>query len=194
MEVYDEIEICNDHDPCPADSISCQRRIRVNDGDESASVNLGGAGCWLYLFSRINENVFMEISIGAIGTVTGEKNTDIEDNIDATAMIPLLVGLRYNLMSPLSSSSIQPYFTFGAGPFWTMTAKVRDFDDTEEVTLINDIERDGYIGGGFDFMLTNWCAFNFDAKYHFMDFNVHHELSGIEYGLGIKFMWGRFSK
>lgn len=167
--------------------------VRVNDFGESATVNFGGAGCWLYLFSRMNETMFLEISIGAIGTVVGEKNNEIDDNIDATAMIPLLIGLRYNLMSPLNNSSIQPYFTFGAGPFWIMTAKVRDLPETEEVTLINDFERDAYLGGGFDFMLTSWCAFNFDLKYHFMDFNVHHERSGLEYGLGIKFMWGQFT-
>ena len=43
-------------------------------------------------------------------------------------------------------------------------------------------------------MMTSWFGFNFDARYHFINFDVNHEKSGWEYGLGVVFAWGKYKK
>ena len=114
--------------------------------------------------------------------------------MDADVITPLLIGLKYNLLNHQNPSAFQPYIAFGAGPYWITHVTARDELYKEEVTLKTDSHRGGYLGGGFNFILTNWAAINFDLKYHFINFNVNHEYSGPEYGIGLQFMWGHFVK
>jgi hypothetical protein len=43
-------------------------------------------------------------------------------------------------------------------------------------------------------MLTSWFGINFDARYHFINFDVNDVRSGWEYGLGVIFAWGKYKK
>ncbi|UCE07761.1 MAG: hypothetical protein JSW07_06935 [bacterium] len=167
-------------------------QIIVSEYGENATLNIGGAGVGIYLFSRMDNNLFIEFSLGLIGGVEGESTSYMNENVDVFAVAPLLLGLRYNLLSPLNQSALQPYISFGGGPYWMTYIKVRDEIYGEEVTIKTDLKRGAYAGGGFNFILTSWLAANFDMKYHFINFNVKNEHSGFEYGLGINFMWGRY--
>jgi len=167
-------------------------QIVVKNYGEDATVNIGGAGGWLYLFSRINYNLSLELSVGATARVEEETNDYHNTEADVFTIMPVLLGLRYDLFSPQNRTSLQPYIAFGAGPYWMTNVFVKEQFDEEEVTLNTDLERGGYVGGGFNFMLSDWFAVNFDVKYHFIDFNVNHEYSGYEYGLGISVMWGKY--
>ena len=166
--------------------------ITVLNNDENSSVNVGGGGGWIYLFSRVNNNLFIELSIGGIGHVEEETNNYCENNVDVSAITPLLLGLRQELLSPLNQSTLRPYFSFGAGPYWISDVIVRENCYSEEVSVKTTLMRGGYAGGGFDFKLCSWLAVNFDVKYHFIDFNKKHELSGFDYGLGVCIMWGSY--
>ncbi len=168
--------------------------IRVIDYGRETHVNAGGAGGCLYLFSRIDDNTFVELSFGTVGKVEQETENWYGESMEAEAITPLLIGLKYNLLHHQNPSGFQPYIAFGAGPYWITHVIAREDFFEEEVTLKTESNRGGYLGGGFNFMLTNWAAINFDLKYHFISFNVNHEHSGPEYGIGLQFMWGRFIK
>ncbi len=166
--------------------------ISVINHGQHTKANVGGGGGWLYLYSRVGDNLFLEINVGAVGEVQEETHNYYESNIDVSAITPILLGLRQEFLSPYNQSNLRPYFSFGAGPYWISDVIVREDPFSEEVSINTTLERGGYLGAGFDFKLFNWFAINFDAKYHFLDFNKKHELSGVDYGLGITIMWGNY--
>jgi len=167
-------------------------RIIVSDHGNYSSVNTGGGGVWLYLLSRMNYNTLFELSLGAVGKVEEETNYYTQSDVDVFAVTPILLGMRFELFSPDNQSALQPYLSLGGGPYWfsTITVKERLYED--EVKIETELKRGGYLGGGVNFLLSDWFAINFDMKYHFINFNKNHENSGFEYGLGVNFMWGRF--
>ena len=166
--------------------------VTVSDYGENTAVNIGGAGAWLYFFSRINYNAFIEFSIGGIAKVREEQHSYSSTDVEVTAITPILLGFRLDLFSPQSQSALQPYVCFGAGPYWLSNIDVKERLYEDEVTVNTKFKRGGYAGGGFNFILSSWLAVNFDVKYHFIDFNIHQENSGYEFGMGLNFMWGSY--
>lgn len=169
-----------------------QTRIIVSDYGSRSSVETGSAGVWLYLLSRMNHNTLFELSLGAVGKVEEETYYYTHSDVDVFAVTPILLGLRIELMSPESQSALQPYLSLGGGPYWFSNVSVKERVYEDEVKVETKLKRGGYLGGGVNFLLSDWFAINFDMKYHFINFNKKHENSGFEYGLGVSFMWGRF--
>lgn len=167
-------------------------RIIVSDHGSRSSVNTGSGGVWLYLLSRMNYNTLFELSLGAVGKVEEETYYYTQSDVDVLAVTPILLGLRIELISPESQSAFQPYLSLGGGPYWFSNVSVKERMYEEEVNVETKLKRGGYLGGGVNFLLSDWFAINFDMKYHFINFNKNHENSGFEYGLGVSFMWGRF--
>jgi len=166
--------------------------IIVSDYGSYSSVNTGSGGVWLYLLSRMNYNTLFELSLGAVGKVEEETCCYAQSDVDVFAVTPILFGLRFELFSPDNRSALQPYLSLGGGPYWFSTISVKERLYEDEVKVETELKRGGYLGGGANFLLSDWFAINFDMKYHFIDFNKNHENSGLEYGLGVSFMWGRF--
>jgi outer membrane protein W len=129
-----------------------------------------------------------------VGSVKSETAQFSGENVEVTALTPVLLGLRHILFSVHNPSALQPYITLGAGPYWLHDVKVRDRYYEDEVTVKSKVKPGAYAGAGMDFMLASWVGLNFDVKYHFVDFNVNHDYSGFDYGLGFSFMWGRYGK
>ncbi len=167
-------------------------QISVTNLGHYTAVEVGNAGGWLYFFSRVDDRTFFEFSLGAVGNVKSETHNDFGEDVDATAVTPVLLGFRHNLFSLYSQSALQPYLAYGAGPYWLHDITVRDRFFDEEVVVKSKVKPGAYAGGGINFMMTSWFGLNFDMKYHFIDFNVNHDYSGFEYGLGFSFMWGRY--
>jgi len=163
----------------------------INHGQRTKA-DVGDGGGWLFLNSRVGDNLFLELSIGAIGEVQEETNNFYKSEVDVSVITPVLLGLKQEFLSPYNQSTLRPYFSFGAGPYWISDVLVREDPLSEEVSVKTNLERGGYLGGGFDFKLCSWLSVNFDAKYHFIDFNKKHELSGVDYGLGFTIMWGNY--
>lgn len=166
--------------------------IHVENPGMRTEVNVGGAGGHLYLLSRLNETMWMELSLGGIGTVESKTSNYIEEKVDVSAITPLLLGLRFHLLPPTSQSGLKPYLSCGVGPYWLSDITIRDGLFEEEVRTTWTVTRGGYLGGGADFQLAGWFAVNFDARYHFIEFDVNHPYSDVEYGIGIQFMWGNY--
>ena len=83
----------------------------INHGQHSKA-NVGGGGGWLYLYSRVGDNLFLEIHVGAVGEVSEETHNYDESKIDVNAITPILLGLRQELLSPYNQSNLRPYFSF----------------------------------------------------------------------------------
>jgi len=168
--------------------------IIVTDRDDYSAVDVGNGGGWIFLFSRLDEQTFFEFSLGAIGNVESVSREGVRENVDITAVTPVLLGFRHNLFSIYSRSALQPYLAYGAGPYWLHDIKVREDRYEDEAIVKSKLKPGAYAGGGMNFMAASWFGLNFDVKYHFVDFNVNHDISGFEYGLGFCFMWGRFRR
>jgi hypothetical protein len=167
-------------------------QIIVTNHDRYTGVDVGNAGGWIFFFSRVDEQTFFEFSLGAVGSVKSETYDGFNENVDVTAVTPILLGFRHNLFSLYNRSTLQPYVAYGAGPYWLHDITVHERFYGDEVLVKSKIKPGAYAGGGVNFMLASWFGLNFDVKYHFLDFNVNHDYSGFEYGLGFSFMWGHY--
>ncbi|KAA3616576.1 MAG: hypothetical protein DWQ05_12665 [Calditrichaeota bacterium] len=167
--------------------------IRITTSSDRDEVHVGGAGGWLYFFSRVDDYWFVEFNLGGIGQVEADSYYHNSENVDVSAITPFLLGFRQDLMHPRSYSALRPFLTFGVGAYWISDVHVEEYRyDQDEVIVNTNFEPGGYAGGGFNFHLTPNLALNLDAKYHFIDYNVKHDYSGFDFGLGVSFMWGRY--
>ncbi len=150
----------------------------------------GGLGGWLYFFSRTSDKWVFEFSVGGFGRVEGETYNHNGDDVDVTAVIPILLGVQRDFISIKNSSALRPYISFGGGPYWITNVKERDAYSTEEV--ISTMKPGVYAGGGMNFFLSNSFAVNFDLKYHVVDLDWDHDVTGLEMGLGFSILWGQY--
>lgn len=163
-----------------------------NQAGLEAEYDIGGGGGYLFMFSRLNDNMFLELTLGAVGRVESQQNYGWGEEVDVNAVTPLLLGFRTDLLPVENRSAMQPYIAAGMGPYWFSDVYVKnDYLMPEEQVDVRTKARLGaYAGGGVNFMFTDWLGFNMDLKYHFIDFNKNHPYSGYEYGMGLIFAWG----
>ncbi|MBN2013414.1 hypothetical protein JW960_29050 [candidate division KSB1 bacterium] len=173
---------------------SSPNQIRISDDLGTSSVHVGGVGGWLAMFSRYDENVWLEFSIGGVANVNVVEYDMFDENVDVQVTTPVLLGIRYDLLNPENPGAFRPYLSVGAGPYWITDIHVEDRMEEEQVDVNTKLKSGGYTGGGLNFMLSNWCALNLDMRYHFINLKPHHPNSGYEAGLGITFMWGSYQK
>ncbi len=169
-------------------------KINVSAADQSANVDISGAGGTLYFFSRIHNNLFFDFTFEAVASVQTVSRNDISmnDSTHVNIVIPILLGVHYDLLPSRLSSSFQPYVSAGLGPYWAQ--KGQGNLQTDEPDVEGSFEAEflfgGYAGLGTNILITDWLALNMDLKYHLVDFDVNQKYSGIDFGLGLSFMWG----
>ena len=157
-----------------------------------AEYDLGGGGGYFFMFSRLNDNLFLELTLGAVGQLQSHQEFGWGEEVDVNAVTPLLLGIRTDLLPIDNQSALQPYVSGGMGPYWFSDVYVKDnYFMPEEVDIRTRARLGGYAGAGMNFMFTDWLGFNLDFKYHFIDFDKNHEYSGSEFGMGLIFAWGR---
>jgi hypothetical protein len=168
--------------------------IYVSNSIEGTEVDVGGGGGWIYFFSRIDNSSLLEFSLGAVGRAETKTNYIDGEEVDVDAILAVLMGLRHELFSVYNPSALRPYLSLGVGPYWLndVTVRERYWGYEEEVKVKAKVKPGGYAGVGTNFMLSSSFGLTFDARYHFVNFNVNHEYSGWEYGMGIVIAWGRY--
>ena len=154
-------------------------------------VRTGKGGGWLSFYSRLNDSVYLELSLGAVGEIEVYDRMFIEEDVKVQGMCPVLFGLRYHLISPANRIAVQPYIGFGSGIYWLGNIRVRERILTSEVTLGYRILPGLYAGGGLDWMIFSWLGLNMDLKYHLVNMDPNHSYSGLETGFGFVFRWGK---
>lgn len=168
--------------------------VHVYADGSKAQLDVGGGGFWVFFYSRLSERNVIQMHIGAVGKVNSHIETSAGEATDVTAIPSVLFGLQHDLFSINRNQALQPYLSFGAGPYWISDIKAIESHDSsvQHATVSTSAQMGGYLGGGANFMLTSVLGLNFDYKYHFIDLNVNHPYSGSEFGLGLTLNWGRF--
>jgi hypothetical protein len=170
--------------------------VHVSTDPDQAYVDVGSGGGYLYFFSRVSDASWLEFQLGAMGEVETHTEYFYGDETDVNAVTPVLLGLRHDLFSYDTESSLIPYISLGVGPYWfnDIYVKTEYFGFENETEIRTKAKMGGYAGGGVNFMMTSWFGINFDARYHFINFDVNHDKSGWEFGLGVMFAWGQYKK
>ncbi len=166
--------------------------LRVENYNDHRIVDLGAGGAWLSFFSRTSDSWFLEFNLGGIAKEVENVQYIGGEDTHVLAVVPVLVGMRYHLLSSHNRSVLRPYLAFGAGPYWVADILVKNYYYRDETNVESDLFAGGYLGGGMDFMIFNWLGLNFDVRRHFVSFDTNNEHSGYEYGVGVQFMWGNF--
>ncbi len=168
--------------------------VQVYDHYTTTEVEAGGFGGAIYFFSRISPQLFVEFTLGAIGSVEQRTRYWNYEEVQSDAVVPILFGLRYNLLPRHIKSSLQPYAEAGFGAYWINDIQVENkyyYDSNHRVSVNSDTRPGGYIGAGLNFMLSKKFAINYDMRYHFVDFRNDEYHNGIEFGFGCNLMWGK---
>ena len=156
----------------------------------NSTVNTGGC---LYVFSRLAESTLLEFSIGSIASVE-EVSTYIGSNkVEVFNMMPILFGLRYDLLQSESTGFLQPYLSGGFGGYVFDDVKVINKIGLNNIETTTEVKPGLYLGGGLNIQLGSWIALNFDGKYHFVNVDPNYDHSGFEFGIGFNFSWGSFN-
>jgi outer membrane protein W len=168
--------------------------VEVYNHYTTTEVDAGGYGGAIYFFSRISQQLFIEFTIGAIGTVEKKTHYWNYEEVKSNAVVPILFGLRYNLLPRHIKSVLQPYGEAGIGAYLINDIHVENtyyYDSNNRVSVKSNTRPGGYIGAGLNFMLSKKFAINYDMRYHMVDFNTDEYQNGIEFGFGCSLMWGK---
>ncbi|MBN2201739.1 transglutaminase domain-containing protein [bacterium] len=163
--------------------------VRVSGLDQGTSVDVEGAGGDIVFFSRLADRWFLEGSLGVVSRVSVRSSAWSDDDVDVSAVIPILLGGRFDLLSVGVRSALQPYVCAGAGTYWASRTSVDA--DRVEVAAESDFQPGGYVGLGSHVLACDWFALSADTRYHFVDFSAGNDRSGYQFSLGFAFMWGQ---
>ncbi len=163
--------------------------VRVNALDGGSSVLVEGAGGDIVFFSRLADRWFLESSVGTVSRVSVQSSAFSGEDVDVSAVIPILLGCRFDILSSGIRSALQPYVCAGVGTYWASRTSV-DADEVEVATE-SDFRTGGYAGFGSHLLLADWFALSADSRYHFVDFSPGNSRSGYQFSLGFAFIWGQ---
>ncbi len=163
--------------------------LQTGTQELNSTVSMNGLGAYLYYFSRFHSNIFFETHLGVFAA--GSWSLIDGDANGVSLIIPLLFGLRWDLLPGKLPTSFQPYLTIGGGPYWNTEITGRSKNAVQNEVLVETGIRLGwYAGGGMNLTLASWFALNFDVKHHFINYEMEDDFSGLETSLGFVVMWG----
>jgi hypothetical protein len=117
----------------------------------------------------------------------------MDEEVDVFSAIPLLTGIRVDLMPVNFPGIIKPYIAAGPGAYIISDIHLEHEHGVERGTIDSRLSAGGYAAAGLNLHFTPSFALNFEAKYHLVDFDVNHARSGAEIGLGLVFLWGNYT-
>ena len=80
--------------------------FRFSEDGYEAALDIGGIGGWFYFFKRVYNNWFLEFDLGFLGSVNAELFENLNSDVNATLILPYLIGVRHNLLSTRLASAI----------------------------------------------------------------------------------------
>jgi hypothetical protein len=162
----------------------------VNIGISAVKTTVGaGEGGYLYYYTRLKENWYLETMFGGTGVVLFTKLGTLGTYEEKINVTPLLFGARNDFLSLEHGSIFQPYWSFGGGIHWISIVKNSTVQGVD-AKVGTDSQFGMYIGTGLNALLSSRFALNADIKYHLLEFNPEKEYSGLEYSFGVTYMWG----
>lgn len=168
--------------------------ISIRNNRYGDRYDIEGYGGSLLFFNRIGPQMIADISIGAVAKVELIEEFADFDLIQVDAVVPLLFGIRYDMVPINQRAGLRPYIAFGGGLYFTNELEIEDyFYYEEEVTSISETQTGFYFGGGADFKLGRHVALTGDVRYHMIDLPPNSKFqNGLDFSLGLTFMWGRY--
>ena len=154
------------------------------------AISISGLGASLFFFTRLHVNLFIEASFKATADVLIDERRIDGDDVDVTAVLPILFGFRYDILPSRIACSFQPYLGLGVGPYCIVNTYVREEYYEQSTSIDTDFKFGGYAGAGLHVLLKNWFALHYDMKYHFIDFHSDKDYGGFELSTGLCFMLG----
>jgi hypothetical protein len=153
----------------------------------------GGGGVTFFIFSRFSDNLSIEFSAAGLARFTADQKWHLDEEVEVFSAVPLLTGIRVDLLPVNSPSIIKPYVSAGPGAYILSDVHVvREFG-VERGTINTSLAPGGYAAAGLNFYISAGIALNFEAKYHMVDFDSSHDRSGVDVGLGMVFLWGSYT-
>jgi hypothetical protein len=139
----------------------------------------------------VKEDLSVGISAGALaGEATSSVSTHGVSQ-RTSAVVPVLLGLRYYLGEPSAESIVRPFLSVGLGPFIGVEAKNETFlQESHSETALG-----AQLGGGIDFLLSQSFKLGANAGYNLMtDFSTpvgaRKNYNGPEFSLSIGIILG----
>ena len=174
------------------DTFKERDNVTIFDQTIEGDLAAGGFGPSLLIFKRINSNWIADLSYGVVLRASLFDDLENLDLFRANFVVPLLLGLRYELVSASNSSWVRPYVSFGGGPYFTSEVKIgADNILLQNAPNVNSTRAGGYLGGGADLKLGRNVALTGDLRYHLIDLPEASNLqSGFDFSMGLTFMWG----
>jgi hypothetical protein len=139
---------------------------------------------FLHFFTRFRDHWFWEFNIG--GIVDYIEETQSIQTSRVTGIMPMIFGLRNDFLAHRNPGRIQPYYSFGTGPYLIGYERTRGGESFSEEGLKLGV----YGGTGVNVAFTTWFTFNADLKYHLVNLSMGNPGSGFNLNFGLSFMWG----
>jgi hypothetical protein len=153
----------------------------------------GGAGATFFVFSRFSKRLSIEFSVGGLARFMADHKWYMEEDVEVFAAVPLLAGLRVDLLPATSQIMIKPYVGGGLGTYILSDIHITHEHGVEKGTIETNLSSGGYGAAGLNIHFSPSIALNFEAKYHMVNFDADHNRSGVEVGMGIVFFWGTYT-
>ena len=151
-----------------------------------------GAGGGIFLFSRFADQFFAEFTVGGLARVSTEQQVWFDEEVEVFSAVPILFGVKYDILPIKSKSFLRPYISFGPGAYIISDVFVKRTFGVEHAHVKTKVRGGAHAAAGFNFFFTESFGLNFEAKYHLVDFDPDNSRTGIELGLGLLFMWGEY--
>ncbi|MBD3376458.1 hypothetical protein GF406_15595 [candidate division KSB1 bacterium] len=159
-------------------------------GEQTVRVN--GLGGDLFFFTRLYDSWFFELSIGGVSNVEVLTQNYVSEKARIDAVIPLLLGVRYDFMSSLWSASVNPYVSAGTGAYMWTSNQIQNSSGVQETVNIESEFKTGlFLGAGINLALNSRIVLNFDVKRHYSETRFNDNSNGFAFTIGACFMWGK---
>ncbi len=131
--------------------------IRTEAGTSGFTGSLGYA-YWL------REHLALTLT-GGLRSAEASSTVNLSGSIQrSSAVIPVLLGVRFYVPEPAPSENIRPFLSVGVGPYFGAEAASTALSQQSHVeTAIG-----GRLGAGIDFLVGNHFNLGADLGYHFM--------------------------
>ncbi len=166
-------------------------RIEASATGES-HIAVNGIGGAIYFYTRLSNDWFFELSAGGVSNVDVISTDALSEEAQVDAVVPLLLGLRYDFLSSLWSAGVNPYLSAGGGAYLWSSNFVQQTGTTEQQVQIETEFKTGYyLGAGLNLALSSRVALNFDVRRHFSETRFNDNSDGFAFAVGFAYMWGK---
>ena len=152
----------------------------------------GGGGITFFIFSRFSDMMSIEFSVAGLAKFTADQKWHMDEEVEVFSAVPLLTGVRFDLLPINSPGIIKPYLSVGPGAYILSDIHVVHEHGVEKGTVETWLVGGGYAAAGLNLHFSPGFALNVEAKYHMVDFDSNHNRSGADIGLGLIFLWGSY--